>query len=271
MTISGGEFNYIRGLVRDHSALLLEPGKEYLVESRLSSVVQQEGFSSFQGMVESLRSAPFGELHRKVIEAMANNETLFFRDARAFAMLKNTLMPRLLAARSQERSLNVWCAACSSGQEPYSVAMMLRELVPVASWNLRIVGSDLSRDVLDRARAGRYSQLEVNRGLPAHLLVKYFQRERGGWTLRPVIRDMVEFHQINLIEPWPRLPRMDLVLLRNVLIYVGPDTKKSILRRVGRLLAPGGHMLLGAAETTTNADAAFEPVTIDGATCFRVK
>jgi chemotaxis protein methyltransferase CheR len=267
--ITDGDFNYIRSLVRDHSALALEPGKEYLVESRLDPLARQEGFPTYVHMVSSLRVGPFRDLHRRVVEAMTNNETSFFRDARAFGMLARGILPALVARRSIERSLNIWCAACSSGQEPYSVAMVVRELSPsLAGWNIRIYASDLSRDVLARAQAGRYSQFEVNRGLPANLLVKYFRQHGPSWEIRPEIRHMVEFREINLIHPWPSLDSMQVILMRNVLIYLDMETKKSILERVGRLLDPRGYLILGGAETTTNLEDSFEPVSIGGGVCF---
>ncbi len=270
--ITSGEFNYIRDLVRDHSALMLEPGKEYLVESRLDSVVRTEGFASFQRMIESLRAGSFGDLHRKVVEAMTNNETSFLRDTRVFGMFRNRTLPELVALRESERSLNIWCAACSSGQEPYSVAMLLREHLPsFASWQITLIASDISRDMLARARAGRYSQFEINRGLPANLLVKYFAHRGSAWEIDSEIRRMVEFDEINLIRSWPRLPRMDVIFMRNVLIYLDLETKKRILARVAHVLTPGGYLFLGGAETTTNLGDAFESVAFGGAMCFRLR
>lgn len=270
--VTAGEFNYIRDLVRDHSALLLESGKEYLVESRLAPLARSAGFPSFQGLVESLRTAPYGDLHRRVVEAMANNETTFFRDARMFGMLRDTMLPELLATRSRQRSLNIWSAACSSGQEPYSVAMLLRDHVPALDgWHLGLTASDISRDMLARARAGSYSQLEVNRGLPANLLVTHFRQNRAAWEIDPEIRKMVDFRDINLIQPWPLLPRMDLVLMRNILIYLDAATKKTILSRVAGILAPDGYLILGGAETSTNLNESFESVTLGGAMCFQLK
>lgn len=268
--MSSGDFDYLRALVRDQSALTLEAGKEYLVESRLDPLARQEGFPSYRQMVQSLRTGPFRDLHRKVVEAMTNNETSFFRDARVFGMLARSIVPALVAARSAERSLNIWCAACSTGQEPYSLAMLLREHQPsLDGWNIQIIASDISRDVLARARAGRYSQLEINRGLPASLLVKYVGQHARVWEISPQIRHMVEFREINLIQPWPALPTMHLVLIRNVLIYLDVETKKAILERARRVLDPRGYLLLGAAETTTNLDDAFEPVAFDGAVGYR--
>jgi chemotaxis protein methyltransferase CheR len=270
--VRSDDFNYIRDLVRDHSAMSLEPGKEYLVESRLDPLARQEGFSSLRDMVDHLRSAPSGELHRKVVEAMTTNETSFFREMRVFEMFRKAILPRLLAARNRERSLNLWCAACSTGQEPYSVAMLLREQFPTLDdWNITFIASDISREMLARARAGSYNQLEINRGLPAHLLVKYFEKRRALWEVSPDIRRMIDFREINLIHDWPFLPRMDVIFMRNVLIYLDLEAKKSILSRIGRLLNPEGYVLLGGAETTTNLDDSLEPVSVEGARYFRLR
>src|SRR5580704_14571626 len=167
------EFDYIRTLLLARSGLVLEPGKEYLIESRLEPLALQQGFSSLCHLIEWLRNNPFGPLHRQVVEAMATSETMFFRDVRPFDVLRTIVLPDLVKQREGERAVNVWCAACSSGQEPYSVAMLIREHFPaILGWKLRIIASDISRDVLARARQGSYSQLEVNRGLPAPLLLK---------------------------------------------------------------------------------------------------
>jgi chemotaxis protein methyltransferase CheR len=268
--MTSGDFNYIRELVRTQSALTLEPGKEYLVESRLEPLAVQEGFPSYQQMVSSLRTGPLRDLHRKVVEAMTTNETSFFRDPRVFGMLHASILPALVAARSSERSLTIWCAGCATGQEPYSLAMLLSDYRPsLEGWNIRIIASDISRDVLARAQSGRYTQFEVNRGLPAIMLVKYFQKDGSAWEVRPEIRRMVEFRELNLIHPWPRLAGVQLVLMRNVMIYFDVETKKAILARTGLLLAPGGYLLLGGSETTMNLDDSFEPTPVDGVMCFR--
>jgi chemotaxis protein methyltransferase CheR len=269
-TLQADDFNYIRQLVLEQSALTLDAGKEYLVESRLDPLARQEGFPSYLQMVKSLRTGPVGELHRRVVEAMANNETSFFRDARAFGMIARSILPALVAERSAARSLRIWCAACSTGQEPYSLAMLLRESQPaLAGWDVRIIASDISRSVLARARAGCYTQFEVNRGLPAHLLVKYFEQQGTTWEIRPEIRGMVEYREMNLIHPWVDIPTMHLILMRNVMIYLDVATRKTILERVGRLLDPRGYLLLGGAETTSNIDPSFETKSIEGAVCFR--
>jgi chemotaxis protein methyltransferase CheR len=268
--ISSADFNYIRDLVRDQSALTLETGKEYLLEARLDPLARMEGFPSCGHLVRRLRTGPVTDLHRRVVEAMTNNETTFFRDPRVFGMLANSVLPSLLEARSAERSLTIWCAACSTGQEPYSVAMLLREHQPsLDGWRIRIVASDICRDVLARARAARFSQVEINRGLPASRLVKYFTQHGSAWELSPEIRQMVEFREINLIGSWQNLPAIHLILMRNVLIYFDMAAKQSIFERVGQLLDPRGYLVLGGAETTTNVDDSFEPVSFGGAVCFR--
>lgn len=269
-SITAADFHYISSLVRERSALTLEPGKEYLVESRLTPLARQEGFGSCQEMVKALRIGPPRELHRKVVEAMTNNETSFFRDARVFKMIAQAILPALVAERSSQRTLTIWCAASSTGQEPYSLAMILREHRPsLDTWNIRVIASDLSRDALARARAGRYSQFEINRGLPANLLVKYFQPDGAMWEVRPEIRRMVEFGEINLTQAWPALSDVHLLLMRNVLIYLDVDTKKAVLDRACRALNPRGYLLLGGAESTITLNESFEPVTLGGAVCFQ--
>src|SRR5580704_9320702 len=177
MPITNGDFDYVRNLVRCSSALVLEPGKEYLVESRLDPLARQHGFNSLQHMLHSMRSGRADDLERKVVEAMTTNETSFFREMGVFKLFRKAILPELLALRASKRCLNVWCAACSGGQEPYSLAMLLREYFPpLEDWNIQLIASDISREMIARARLGRYTQIEVNRGLPSDLMVKYFQK-----------------------------------------------------------------------------------------------
>ncbi len=272
MTISAGEFEFIRKLVRERSAIVLEPGKEYLAESRLMPVARQEGCASLQDLVDRIRSDRSGGLERKVIEAMTTNETTFFRDVHPFEALRKRVLPELLAARAAERALNIWCGASSSGQEPYSIAMVLRERqAALTGWTVRMLASDLSREMLDRTREGRYSQLEVNRGLPAPMLVKWFQKEGTSWQVKPELRAMLELHEMNLAGTWPGFPPLDIVFMRNVLIYFDVETKQLILGRIRRLLRPDGWLFLGGAETTLNLDDGFERVMIDKATGYRLR
>ena len=272
MVISSQDFDYIRKVVREHSAVVLEPGKEYLVESRLQLLVHHEGVASIQDLLRKLHSDPSGELHRKVAEVMMTAETTFFRDVRPFETLKTLVLPKLVERRAAHRSLNIWCAASATGQEPYSIAMLLHDSFPsLAAWDVQFIASDLSRTLLARARKGSFTQLEVNRGLPAALLVKYFQKSGPEWQIDGRIRDMVEFQEINLVKPWPSLPSMDIVFMRNVLIYFDMETRKSILGRVKRLLRPDGFLFLGGSETVTQLEETFEPIARDVNACFRLR
>jgi chemotaxis protein methyltransferase CheR len=265
------EFDFIRTLLKRQAAIVIEPGKEYLAETRLQSLAQKEGIASCSELVAQLRENPRHALGQKVVEAMTINETYFFRDTKPFEALREVVLPKLIEARARERRLTVWSAACSTGQEPYSLAMLLREhFGSLPGWQLRIVATDLSSDVIERAMRGRYSQIEVNRGLPAALLVKYFQRHGLEWQLRDDVRAMVEFRTLNLIGPWTGLPTADIVFLRNVLIYFDVETKKQLLARVHQQIRPDGFVFLGGAETTFNIDPRFQRLELDRANCYRL-
>ena len=272
MSVKAEDFNYIADLVRKQTGIVLETGKEYLVESRLAPMARREGFGSLQELVARLRVGSGNGLGRRITEALTTNETLFFRDIAVFDAFTKSMMPSLLAKRAQERKLNIWCAACSSGQEPYSLAMLIREELPqVAGWTLRLLASDLSTEMIRRAQAGRYTQLEINRGLPARYLVRYFSRDNLDWEISPSIRRAVEFFQHNLTEPWPPLPPMDVIFLRNVLIYFDVETKKQILKKVARSLRADGFLVLGGAETTLQISDLFERVGYNQAGYYRLR
>jgi chemotaxis protein methyltransferase CheR len=271
MSLSAASFEFVRTVLRERSAHCLEDDKAYLVETRLLAVAQQHGFASVEALVLRLRSRRNERLLEEVVEAMTINETFFFRDGQPFEILRKVILPELVSRRTDVRSLNIWCAACSSGQEPYSVAILLRQHFPaLAGWTIRLLASDLSSAMLGRARRGRYSELEVSRGLPPELRVTYFQKQEDGWQIRDEIRRMVEFHRINLSGSWLGLPPLDLVLLRNVLIYFDLPTKQQILEKVRRVLRPDGYLLLGGAETTHNLDDRFIPVSYEQASFFRL-
>ena len=252
------DYEFIRTLLRNRSAIDLGDSKQYLVEARLAPLVRQENLSSITELVQMLRFGSSNGIDHQIIEAMVTTESSFFRDLHPFDALRKTILPELAKRRAAERILNIWCAACSTGQEPYSLVLLVREyLKELAAWKINVLATDLSRTVLAKARDGRYSQLEVNRGLPASLLVKYFIQHGTTWELKPEVRQMVDFREFNLCEPWPILPRMDLVLMRNVMIYFDVDTKKTILGRLSRLLQPDGYLLLGSAETTLFLDESY--------------
>lgn len=266
------DVDYLRHLVREHSAIVVEEGKEYLFQARLLPVVRLEGLASIDALVQRLRSQPYNGLHQKVVEAMTTNETSFFRDSHPFETLKNTIFPELIKKRAARARLDIWSAACSSGQEAYSIGMILRENFPeLLKWNVKIVGTDLSNEILERARKGRYNQFEVNRGLPAPLLVKYFTQQGVDWQITDSIRKMAEFIPMNLIGTWPPLLPMDIIMLRNVLIYFDLPTKKSILSKIRFLLKPDGYLFLGGAETTNQLNEAFEPYQIGKTWCYRLR
>jgi chemotaxis protein methyltransferase CheR len=272
MPLNPSHFDFVRTLLHQRSAIVLGSEKAYLVETRLLPLARQEGLPSVDALVERLRQRPSMVLEQRVVEALATNETSFFRDLRPFDVLRDTVLPGLMQRRAGERALTIWCAACSSGQEPYSVALLIREHFPrLLDWRLRILACDLSTEMIERARQGRFNQIEVNRGLPARLLVKYFERHGLGWQLRDDVRRMVEFQAMNLAGMWPPLPPLDVVLLRNVLIYFDVDVRRQVLGKVRRLLRPDGALFLGGAETTLNLDDAFERVQLNGAGYYRLR
>lgn len=269
-TMNVNAFEYICNLVRDKSAIVLEPNKTYLVESRLSPVARANGLGSIDELVDALRRPGATRLTQAVVEAMTTNETSFFRDLHPFDALKSVIIPGLIAKRSTERTLNIWSNACSSGQEVYTIAMLLKENFPeLGGWKVRLIASDLSTQILDKAREGVFNQTEVNRGLPMPMLLKYFQKNGLTWQIKEEIRKMVEFRQVNLVEAFPQLPNMDVVFLRNVLIYFSPETKRDILAKVRRVMRPDGCLFLGGAETTMNLEVPFEREQAGKATYYR--
>ena len=266
-TLAPPDFEYVAQLVRRRSAIVLEPGKEYLVEARLAPLAKELGLGGPTELVAKLRGDS-GPLAERVTEAMTTNETSFFRDLQPFDVLRRDVVPDLLERRASSRRLRIWCGASSSGQEPYTIAMVLDQIPGLAGWDVEMLGTDISPEMVERARAGRYSQLEVNRGLPAPFLVKYFERDGTGYQLKEGIRRMVQYRLLNLAEPWPALGTFDIVFMRNVLIYFDVETKREIFGRIRRVLAPDGYLFLGAAETTVNIDAGFERLPRERAGCY---
>jgi len=251
-TLPEADFEYLRELMHLRAAIVLERGKEYLALSRLEPVARDHGLTTVSELVDKLRTRELtSALHDQVVDALTTNETTFFRDYNPWESLRTLVMPELLARKERTRTLAIWSAGCSSGQEPYSIAMSIREHFPeLLTWQLSILGTDISGSVLDRARAGRYGQLEVNRGLPAHLLVRHFTRAGMEWEIEEPIRRMVRFEHHNLNDVWPSMPPFDLVLMRNVMIYFETEAKRQVLAKMHDQLAPHGYLLLGASETT---------------------
>ncbi|HZZ74123.1 MAG TPA: protein-glutamate O-methyltransferase CheR [Pirellulales bacterium] len=269
-TLDPEAFRYISNLVATKSAIVLEPTKAYLVESRLTPVAKQHGYASLSDLVAALKTKPVNGLHHQVVEAMTTNETSFFRDQHPFDTLRTKILPELIQARAATKTLNIWCGAASTGQEPYTLAMVLREHFPaLRDWNVRITATDLSSQVLAKAKQGLYNQIEINRGLPAALLVKYFQKRGLQWQISDELRRMVDFCELNLISTWPPLGVCDLVFLRNVLIYFSPETKREILGKIRRLLAKDGYLFLGGAETTMNLDDHYQRIQFEKTVCYQ--
>ena len=271
MSINTTDFAFLQTLVRERSAIVLDPGKEYLAESRLAPIARGAGLPGIGELVAKLRTDPRGTLTDKVIEAMTTNETSFFRDVHPFEALRLNILPELIKARANERTLNLWCAASSSGQEPYTIAMLIRENFPaLIEWRIRFIATDISQEMLRRSRDGIYSQLEVNRGLPAKYLVKHFEKRGSDWQIKADLRSMIEFKELNLIKPWPAMPPLDVVFIRNVLIYFDLPTKRAILGNIRKVLRPDGYLFLGGAETTLSLDESFKRAQVGPTWCYRL-
>jgi chemotaxis protein methyltransferase CheR len=255
------DYEFIRTFLRQRSGLVLSAEKRYLVESRLLPIVRKQGLGGLHELVAALRSNGASRLAVEVVEAMTTNETFFFRDKLPFDHFREVVLPTLMAARANQKRLRIWCAAASSGQEPYSLAMGVREIAPMLTgWRVDILATDLSGEMLERARAGVYSQFEVQRGLPIQLLVKYFTQAGEQWQIAPELRCMVQFRPINLLKDFSALGAFDLVFCRNVLIYFDQETKTDLLTRMARQIPADGYLVLGAAETVVGLTHAFRPV-----------
>jgi len=255
------DFDYLRKLLRERSGLVLAAEKQYLAESRLVPVARRHGMNSLGELIEQLRNKAPVALTTAVVEAMTTNETFFFRDKLPFDHFRDTMMPALLAARAREKRIRIWCTAASTGQEPYSLAMILRSLgAAIAGYRIEIVATDLSSEVLEKAKVGIYSQFEVQRGLPVQLLVKFFDQRGETWQLAPELRSMVQFRPLNLLNDFSSLGTFDIVFCRNVLIYFDQDTKIAVLNRIARQMPEDGYLVLGAAETVIGLTDALKPV-----------
>lgn len=268
--ITAENFAFLQQQIYRDSGIVLESGKQYLVEARLAPIARQHGLGSVNDLCNLLRAVGNDGLRRKVVEAMTTNETQFFREPAQYEALRTTLLGELLAARRSPRPLACWSAAASTGQEAYSLAMLAAEM-GLAATDLQVLGTDLAESVLERARAGRYSQLEVNRGLPAAYLVKYFTRQGLEWILKDEIRRRARFQRHDLRDSARHLGPFDLVFCRNVLIYFDQETKRRILQQVREAMFPGGYLLLGAVETIMDLDHLFERKRVGQAIVYQAR
>jgi chemotaxis protein methyltransferase CheR len=254
------DYEFLRKLLKERSGLDLSPDKQYLVESRLVPLARKASLSGISELVQKMKAGGMEALTAEVVEAMTTNETFFFRDKTPFDHLKDTMLPAVLQARAARRTLRIWCAASSTGQEPYSIAMCLKGLgAAVAGWKLDIVATDLSQGVLEKSKAGIFSQFEVQRGLPIQLLVKHFTQVGDMWQLNADIRSMVQHRQLNLLQDFGHLGTFDIIFCRNVLIYFDQDTKAGIFERMSKLVEGDGFLVLGAAESVVGISDAFKP------------
>ncbi|MGH6682409.1 MAG: CheR family methyltransferase [Pseudolabrys sp.] len=255
------DFDYLRQLLRERSGLVLSAEKQYLAESRLLPVARKHGLPGLAELVAQLKTAAAASLSVEVVEAMTTNESFFFRDKVPFDQFLDPIMPALMTARAREKRVRIWCTACAMGQEPYSLAMSLRGLgAALAGWRIDIVATDISNGMLAKAKAGIYSQFEVQRGLPIGHLVRFFGQVGEAWQIAPEIRAMVQFRPLNLLNDFSSLGTFDLVFCRNVLIYFDQDIKTGVLNRLARQIPPDGYLILGAAETVVGLTEAFKPM-----------
>jgi len=249
MGCSETDYAYLRQLVLAESANLIDPSRNALFETRLTPIARMAGASSLEDFVGILRGDRTPQLHRAVAEAMTINETSFFRDGKPYEVLREVILPDIIQRNREQRRLRIWSAACSTGQEAYSLAMLLCESFPeVGTWDVKIIGTDISTQVIEYARRGRYRRLEVNRGLPARMLVKYLTRDGDEWEVSPKLRPLCEFQYANLCATLPELPVFDLIMLRNVLLYFPQQDRSCVFSDVYRHMAPYGYLMLGAAE-----------------------
>ncbi len=261
-------YQYLQRHVYCEAGIVLEEGKNYLFESRLAPIVRQLGLGTINDLCEFIRATRDVDVGRQIVEAMTTNETYFFRDPAQYDAIRNVLLPRLMDERRDSKRLRFWSAAASTGQEAFSLAMLLIE-AGLSSWNIEILGTDFSSQVLDRARSGSYQQIEVNRGLPATLLVKHFHRIDTEWQLGDAVRRMVKFETIDLRDSMRALGPFDLVFCRNVMIYFDAETRKKILKELHGTLLRGGWLLLGGVETALGVEEWFERQSVGNAIVYR--
>ena len=259
MACSNSDYDYLRAVVMEQSANRIDPSRNALFDTRLTPIARLSGAASLEDFVNMLKAGKPAHLHRAVAEAMTVNETSFFRDIGLFEMLRKIVFPELIERRIHRRQLRIWSAASSTGQEAYSMAMSVAEYFPdLAQWDIKIIGTDISRHVVDYAQRGRYRRIEVNRGLPARMLLKYMVRDGEEWEVAPRIRSMCEFRYANLCSPMPQLPVFDLVMLRNVLLYFSQHDRRTLFSEIHRKIAPAGYLVLGNAEQAEDSTNLFE-------------
>ena len=259
--MNSSDFEFISSLIKSGSGLVLTADKGYLLESRLGPVAHKYGHANLDALIGALRLTPRGQMLTDVVEAMTTNESFFFRDGKPFDMFRSKFLPEILARNAATKSLRIWCAAASTGQEPYSLAMLLtEEAAKLQGWNCQIIATDISNEALDRARSGIYTHFEVQRGLAIQRLIKFFEKQGELWQIKPEIRNMVQYRQFNLLHDPRPFGRFDVVFCRNVLIYFDQPTKTRVLDSIATVMDKDAVLLLGGAETVFGISEVFKPV-----------
>lgn len=259
--MNSDDFELMRNLLKTRSGLVITPDKVYLLESRLTPLARRSGLEGLDELVAKIRREKDEKLITEVVDAMTTNESFFFRDKNPFDAMENSILPALHESRADIKRLRIWCAAASSGQEPYSIALILKENWQMwKDWQIEIIGTDISASILDKARRGVYSQFEVQRGLPVQMMIRYFEQKGDLWELSQEIRSMVQYKEMNLLGSYGGIGRFDVIFCRNVLIYFDTDNKALVLDRMYDHLAPDGSVFLGAAETVLGITDRFKPV-----------
>lgn len=254
-------FTFISEMLRERSGLVLTPEKSYLLESRLTPLARRASVADIDALIDIVKTKRDPKLIEEVVDAMTTNESFFFRDIKPFDLFRDHVLPQLLESRAAKKSFRIWCAAASSGQEPYSIAMtLLEQKAKLAGWNYEIIGTDISRTILAKAEKGVYSQFEVQRGMPITLLVKYFDQVGETWSIKPAVREKIKFKYFNLLESPAALGHFDVVFCRNVLIYFNQKTKGEVLSRIASLMPADGMLFLGGAETVLGVSDSFKPI-----------
>lgn len=269
--MTSADFDYFVKFLRDRSGIALEPSKQYLIDTRMAPVLKERKLADLAALVAGLKAGD-KVLIDMVIEAMTTNETSFFRDVAPFDAFRQHILPTLIERKERDRKLQIWSAASSSGQEPYSLAISIREHFPkLANWNVNILATDLSAEMVAKTEKGEYSQLEVNRGMPAPLLAKHFTKHGVRWQVNDDVRKLIRCRTLNLLESFAGIPSADIVFIRNVLIYFEPALKKEILGKIRKVLVPGGYLFLGGAESTLNLDTHYKRLDLARSGCFQLE
>jgi chemotaxis protein methyltransferase CheR len=270
MILTPPDIDFLSGLVAEYSGNVIAPRQAYMLEKQLAPIAKTEGLNGVAELVNEIRRTKNPLLSTKIAEAVTVNETSFFRDAHPFEVLKRKIIPDLVTKNQARKEIRIWCAACASGQEPYTLAMVIRENFPhLSNWKIKIVATDISDEMLTKCRSGEYSQLEVNRGLPARTMVRFFERSGSIWKTKPELNEMIEFSRLNLTNPLPPLGQFDIVFIRNVLIYFDQATKQDILTRVRSVLRPDSYLFIGSVESTIGLNVPYRREEIDATVCYR--